>query len=451
MGAYSYKKVLIVREVSIIVGLGYGDEGKGSIVDYLARRTQTSLVVRYNGGAQAAHNVITPEGQHHTFAQFGSGSFLPGSATLLSKYMLVNPLNLYTEGRHLAEIGVPNVWDRMFIDERAKIITPWHVMANRAREKARGENRHGSCGQGIGETASDALNGFYVTLEDLLKSPEELKAELKSIREFKKAQLASEIGDWQPDQNPEEEEEYLNKIVSLYMTLPETVHIVGDDEIEILFEKPEQVIFEGAQGVLLDENYGWHPYTTWSNTTKYNAEQIMLDYGCTGDKVKTIGVTRAYATRHGNGPLPTENNQTGGVEAHNVRDKWQGEFRIGAFDGVTFQYALIASGGVDELAVTCLDQVLNEQYICTSYYHEATQTSVTSIDFREQPDLQRQEKVGKFLMDVDPMYNVLEGPDQLILWLSQLVPVNIISIGPTANDKELISDHVDNILEHNLV
>lgn len=141
----------------IVVGLGYGDEGKGSIVDALTRRHNIGLIVRFNGGAQAAHNVWTDDGRHHTFSQFGSGMFVPGAKTLLSRFMLANPIAMINEEEHLRSVGVTDAWQRTFIDRRCLVTTPWHVALNRARERARGENCHGSCGMGIGETVADWL------------------------------------------------------------------------------------------------------------------------------------------------------------------------------------------------------------------------------------------------------------------------------------------------------
>lgn len=428
-----------MRNIYQIVGLGYGDEGKGSIVDYLARKTNTSLVVRYNGGAQAAHNVLTPEGYHHTFAQFGSGTFTPGSATYLSKYMLVNPLNLYTEGKHLIELGVPDIWERLFIDEEATIITPWHVAANRAREKARGDARHGSCGQGIGETVADSLAGTKILAKELRLKPDRLKAKLRAIRDYKNSQLYAELGHGLPSQGTEQDEEnYLDRVVSLYMALPETAHIISEPEVETLFEKPDQIIFEGAQGLLLDQDYGWHPHTTWSKTTLANAEQLMLDYGCTGDEVTRIGVTRAYSTRHGAGPLPTENNQPG-FETHNRNDKWQGAFRIGAFDAMTFDYAL-AVQPVDQLALTCVDQVgLGKQFVCAGYnidtgYNEY-EITIKRIEYQEEATLNRQQTITEMLYNALPEYAAFSKLEDFINWMNAIVPIGITSYGPTADEK----------------
>src|SRR4051812_48029015 len=107
----------------IVVGLGFGDEGKGATVDYLARRHDAGLVVRFNGGPQCAHNVITPDGRHHTFAQFGSATFLPNVRTHLSRYALINPLNMLREEEHLREVGIDDAFDRLTVDEGCIVIT----------------------------------------------------------------------------------------------------------------------------------------------------------------------------------------------------------------------------------------------------------------------------------------------------------------------------------------
>ncbi len=158
----------------IVVDLGYGDAGKGTIVDWLCARAADAAraagnasdrpvqaVVRFNGGAQAAHHVLArgtrQRARAHPFAQFGSGTFTPGTRTFLSRFMLVDPLALVAEAEHLSELGVRDPFGLVAIDRDALLTTPYHRAANQAREAARGDGRHGSCGLGIGETASYAL------------------------------------------------------------------------------------------------------------------------------------------------------------------------------------------------------------------------------------------------------------------------------------------------------
>ena len=145
------------QKAILITDLGFGDAGKGGLVDHLTRVTGAHTVVRYNGGAQAGHNVITPDGRHHTFAQFGSGSLVPGTRTYVSRFMLLDPLAMLAEERALQGLGVRDALARTAIDRRALITTPFHVAANRIKEVARGDARHGSCGMGIGETMADQI------------------------------------------------------------------------------------------------------------------------------------------------------------------------------------------------------------------------------------------------------------------------------------------------------
>ncbi|MCI0458321.1 MAG: adenylosuccinate synthetase, partial [Gemmataceae bacterium] len=144
-----------MRRAIITVGLGFGDEGKGATVDALTRSHDADLVVRYCGGSQAGHNVQLPDGQRHTFAQFGAGTLAPGRPrTYLGPNVVIDPPALRLEAGHLAELGVANPTRLLTIHPRALVTTLWHKALGRLRELARGADRHGSCGQGIGEARS---------------------------------------------------------------------------------------------------------------------------------------------------------------------------------------------------------------------------------------------------------------------------------------------------------
>src|SRR5690349_8592758 len=114
------------RRAILVLDLAYGDCGKGTIVDFLTRAHAADLVVRFNGGPQAGHNVVTPDGRHHTFSQFGSGTFVPAVRTLLSRFMLIEPYAMVNEAAHLAELAVTDALDRLMIDARCPVITPAH-------------------------------------------------------------------------------------------------------------------------------------------------------------------------------------------------------------------------------------------------------------------------------------------------------------------------------------
>ncbi len=178
-----------MNQVFLTVDLGYGDGGKGTIVDYLTRAHDAHTVVRYNGGAQAGHRVVTTDGRDHVFAQWGSGT-LAGAATHLGPWMLVDPLAMVPEADHLRSLGVADVWERITLDRRALIITPYQRAANRLQELARGAGRHGSCGMGIGETVLDALNheAFALRAGDL-RTPDVLRAKLRDLRRINRAKV----------------------------------------------------------------------------------------------------------------------------------------------------------------------------------------------------------------------------------------------------------------------
>lgn len=338
----------MIPQAHLVAGLAYGDEGKGSVVDYLVRKHQASLVVRYNGGSQAAHNVVTPDGRHHTFSQFGAGSFVPGVETHLSQHMMVNPLNMFCEEDHLREVGVNDIWDRTTVHAKALIITPFQKAVNRLLEASRKQAKHGSCGQGVGVTREHHL--LYrdkVLFAGDLKSENATKEKLEFIRRV----CAKQIADKVHLANTREarivwDTSLVDWLWQQYKHWP--VKIV--DCFADILEGKEHVVFEGAQGLLLDEIYGTPPYNTWTDTTFNNADALLTDAGFNGKRHR-IGVIRTYYTRHGAGPFETEVNWMGYPEPHNTTNQYQDNFRHGLFDVKKFEYACRAVGGLDWIAL----------------------------------------------------------------------------------------------------
>lgn len=337
-----------MKTAYIVAGLAYGDEGKGATVDFLTRRYDARLVVRYNGGSQAGHNVVLSDGRSHTFAQFGSGTFVPGVATHLSRFMLVNPLNMAIEEEHLSKLSVKDSYDRLTVEEECLIITPFQQIANRLLEKSRGVAKHGTCGQGIGQCRSDHLQyGEQVLFAGDLKDKEKTKSKLRFLQQ-KSREVVDSIGFAHSDL---ESEEAVEKYAGLLCAWP--ARIVGSGYLKYRLKETECTIFEGAQGVLLDEIHGTAPHNTWTDTTFGNALRLLQGFG---GKIHRIGVLRTYFTRHGEGPFPTENREWQFPEPHNNGGGFQGKFRVGGFDWVSLRYALKACGGVDVLALNHLDQ-----------------------------------------------------------------------------------------------
>ena len=435
------------RNATIVADLGFGDAGKGTLVDYLARTSSVSAVIRFNGGGQAAHNVVTNDGRHHTFSQFGSGTFVRGVRTHISRFALIDPFTMNSEAGNLKDLGCGNVFSRFSVDERTLVVTPFHKAANRIREALRGNARHGSCGMGIGETTHDSLIAPDRSVHaKSLRDVEFLTQLLEKIQEVKREEFVGRFDEVRhlPHLTRElsllEESGICRGIAQNMVRTAQQFPIVGDGYLKRLANEGD-LLFEGAQGVLLDEWYGFHPYTTWSTTTFANALAVLDDIGF-GGSITRFGVLRGYHTRHGDGPFPTEDVSLNSLinEPHNGTGRWQGAFRLGWFDLVLGRYAIAACGGVDKLAITNMDRLgpVHNRKMCSAYYSDGqllTQLSVKS----ELTDLSHQEKLTQLLMKVDPVYVSAAHDDALYIQSIEEelgVPVSIVSYGPTANDKQ---------------
>src|SRR6185436_14968905 len=242
------------RQVCLTVDLGFGDAGKGSIVDFLTRAYDAHTVVRYNGGAQAGHRVVTPGPNpgEHVFAQFGSGT-LAGAATHLSRFMLLDPLAMVAEEQHLQALGVTDAFERTTIDERALVITPFQRAANRLKELARGDGRHGSCGMGIGETMIDYLeHGQRVLFAGDLRSLDLLRAKLHFLREINLAKIEAllpslpDSDDATREQAPLLDPDWPGWLIEEYRAFAQQARIVPGAFLHSILRRPGTVIFEGA-------------------------------------------------------------------------------------------------------------------------------------------------------------------------------------------------------------
>lgn len=409
----------------VVFGLGFGDEGKGTIVDYLAIRERPQFVVRFNGGSQAAHNVVLLDGTHHTFAQYGSGAFA-GARTFLSRFMIVNPITMLREREELARKGGET---GAFVDARALVTTPYHVGLNQLREAIL---RHGSCGMGVGETVRWSLEGVALRVGDITTSNgTDLTDRLSEIRDRFYDVGASLAQQALMKLDAPTVAKAMTKLASPPALVAEqfrrwafTVAATPPGWLAQQIGMEARCVFEGAQGVLLDETHGWAPHQTWSTCTPKNALELLGEAGVLRDDIEVTGVLRAYHTRHGAGPFPTEATLPQ-AEFHNGDHPWAGGFRWGHFDGRLARYALEVSGRVDGLAITHLDRVpANGTFVgCRSY--------------------DGQDDIGKPSLDFAvPKLRSLSAIDRLAGCVSALLPsdaprIKIESYGPTAADKRV--------------
>ena len=443
-----------MNKVILTVDLGFGDAGKGSLVDFLVREHEAHTVVRYNGGAQAGHRVVTPDGRAHVFSQFGAGT-LAGARTHLSRFMLMEPLAMEAEATHLVELGVADPFGMLTIDAAALVITPYQRAINRLRELARDaarSDRHGSCGMGIGETMADHLKyGERVLFAGDLEDAEVVRQKLTFLRLValrKLHDIESAVDGLYIEEGAKDEldvlldESWVDWLVGEFGRISTHLTIVPGDHLHDILNRPGTVIFEGAQGVLLDEWYGFHPHTTWSTITLANADTLLEEAGYAGS-VERIGLTRAYSTRHGAGPFVSEDAElTKQIpDVVNGFDAWQEGFRVGWLDLVMLRYAIAVVGSLDSLAVSCLDRLRGQPklQVCNRYRLDDGKL-VDALDVKDElEDLVFQAGLTRLLGRAEAVLTEVESFDELVEMISAEtnLPISILSYGPTALDKRI--------------
>ena len=310
----------MAKSIEIVIGAGYGDEGKGLTTDWLTQDKKDTAVVRFNSGAQAGHTVQRKDGIRHVFHHFGSGTF-NGAPTILSRFFVVNPILFWHEAMDLyKKCGtLPNV----YADMDCLVTTPYDVYINQTIEKARGGDRHGSCGVGFGETIERSERGFALRVSDL-KDSTALAEQLELIKTEYYPERLKELG---IEDNPilleDVDERFLRDAKEFY----NSVKPCKDTEAFALFEN---LVFEGAQGLFLDQDSRDFPYVTRSSTGLTNVAELIK--GIKAD-IDVYYVTRAYLSRHGAGPLAREiTTPVNIVDKTNIKNDFQGALRFAPLD-----------------------------------------------------------------------------------------------------------------------
>jgi len=331
----------------VVVGAQWGDEGKGKIVDVLAERAD--LVVRYQGGANAGHTVDTGQGKSFVLHQIPSG-ILQGAVCVVGNGVVLDPEQLFAELDALEQRGV-RTEHKLHISDRAHLTLPYHKLLDRAREK---REQIGTTGRGIGPTYEDKYGRRGIRVGDLrnLRHAQELVRARVDAANQMLGMLGAGSGERGERASAEEHVHLLERLAPRLLPLAvDSGRVVWE-----ALERGESVLLEGAQGALLDVDHGTYPYVTSSNTTAGGAA-VGVGIGPTAiDAV--LGVVKAYTTRVGNGPLPTEAEP---AVAERIRELG-GEFgattgrprRCGWFDAVVVRYA-VRVNGLTGLAVTKLD------------------------------------------------------------------------------------------------
>lgn len=357
-----------MRMNSCIVGLQWGDEGKGKVIDILAE--QSDIVVRYNGGANAGHTVVI-DGNKFALHLLPSGSIRPNIVCVITNAVVVDPETLLQEIETLAQKGI-TLKNRLLISENAHVVLDYHKKEDQLREESLGKNKIGTTIRGIGPCYADKVGRSYAVRMGDLRDLKKLKAKLQIIIEYKNKIFAALY-----NAKPINIDEIFEKCKAPAEKLTPFI----TDTTEFLHKSiaaGKSILFEGAQGSMLDLDHGTFPYVTSSNST---ALGMSVGSGVPAKMVdKFVGVVKAYTTRVGAGPFPTElDNEIGQY----IRDKGH-EYgtttgrprRCGWFDAVVVSYAATISG-IDSIALMHLDTLtgVKEINICRAYKINGKETT----------------------------------------------------------------------------
>ncbi|XOF34629.1 MAG: adenylosuccinate synthetase [Candidatus Electrothrix sp. YB6] len=327
----------ITARHKIVLGAGFGDEGKGMFTDYLCRNAKRPLVIRFSGGQQAGHTVVS-DGIRHVFSNLGAGT-LQGAPSYFARFCTIDPVGIINELEALREKGVEPL---LYIDAECPVTTPYDIRYNQQHHP------HGSCGVGVGATVNREEHFYSLTFADLFY-PWVLETRLELLKRFYKGYTDVDLEDFLECCAVLTGSPWIRRTSGLPADPPDSLY--------------SDYIYEGSQGLLLDQHYGFFPYVTRSDTGTKNALSL-----CGENEPEIYLITRAYQTRHGKGPMSNEE------LPHNIRrnpletntcNRFQGEFRRTLLDLSLLEYAvsrdtLLRSSSKKHLVINCLDHIRDE-------------------------------------------------------------------------------------------
>ncbi|UUZ82532.1 adenylosuccinate synthase [Paenibacillus sp. P26] len=342
----------------VVVGTQWGDEGKGKITDFLAESAE--VVARYQGGNNAGHTILI-DNKKYKLTMIPSGIFYADKICVIGNGMVINPGALLEEIQYIHDNGFST--DNLRISDRAHVIMPYHLLLDGLEEERKGENKIGTTRKGIGPCYMDKAARNGVRIADLMDA-EEFERKVRHLVKEKNVLIEQVYGSKGLDADSVIEE-YLGYAEKIRPYVTDTSVVLND-----LIDDGKKVLFEGAQGVMLDIDQGTYPFVTSSNPS---AGGVCIGSGVGPSKIQQIiGVAKSYTTRVGDGPFPTElNNATGDLirERGNEYGTVTGRpRRVGWFDSVVVRHARRVSG-ITGLSLNSLDVLagLETVKICTAY------------------------------------------------------------------------------------
>ena len=419
---------------TVVIGGQWGDEGKGRVVDFFSRNC--SVIARYSAGSNAGHTIVNDLGR------FGlhlvpAGIFNPGTTCIIGNGVVINPRSLLDEVAMLSERGVDT--SRLWVSDRAHVVMPWHVAIDELDERMRGEHAIGTTGTGTGPAFTDKAARLGIRMVDLVE-PAALEEKLSFVLPYKN-RVITELYGGEPLDYEAIRDDYHEYGQQLRPYVTDTAGLIQEAN-----RRDEQLLLEGAQGTLLDLDNGTYPYVT-SSLPSSMAAGACLGVGLGPTAVhRVVGVYKAYQTRVGDGPFPTE---LFGEEARALRDhgldQGTGEYgtttgrprRCGWFDGVLARQTAELNG-VTSVALTRLDVLaqFDTVRLCIAYELDGERVTSLPASLRQANAVQPvYEELPGWRTDVSHVRHLGDLPPEarrFVQRIEQLVdaPVDMISVGP---------------------
>lgn len=427
-----------MSERLVVIGSQWGDEGKGKITDYFACRAD--MVVRYQGGNNAGHTVAF-DGNKYSLQSIPSGVFNPKTVNVMGNGMVVNPESVVVELKKLHDRGITDY--QLYISDRAAMVMPWHADLDGAYEAQKGGSKIGTTKKGIGPTYSDKYARTGLRIGDLLE-PEYFAERLKAALEVKNQELKM-LGLKEYD---------FQEVYDRYMELAKQIGPMITDTSALINEairSDKKILFEGAQGMMLCCDHGTYPFVTSSSPS---ASGIPVGAGVAPKWIDNVlGVAKAYCTRVGEGPFPTE---LFDERAHEIRERGH-EYgtvtgrprRVGWFDAVVARYTGMLAG-IDYWALMLFDVLsgLDKVMICTAYEcdGEILQAPPSTINklARCKPVLIEMEGWKEDISGAKSFEQLPEAAKAYVRKIEELtgIPVGVISVGPDRTQTILLSERL---------
>lgn len=425
----------------VVVGAQWGDEGKGRIVDLIAEKVD--VVVRYQGGSNAGHTIVT-NGQTIILHHIPSGILREGKLSVIGNGVVVDPQIFLEEIERLRAAGYKVDEENLKLSDRAHVVMPYHKQVDIAREEKMGRNRIGTTGRGIGPVYEDKVARRGIKVGDLLH-PESFSARLRAVLEERNLYL-TRVLQKEPLEFEKIFEEYIRYGEQIKGFVTDTSKLLND-----LIDKRKSILFEGAQGALLDVDFGTYPYVTSSSAGSGGA--------CTGTGVgptkidMVLGVAKAYTTRVGEGPFPSE---ISGEIGEKLRESG-GEYgsttgrprRCGWFDAVSLRYSARVNG-ITAIALTKLDVLskFNKIKICTAYKYrgEIIKDFPSHIEILKNC-LPVYEEIDGWEKDLSDVKDIKDLPYQARAYIDRIqeatgVPIWIVSLGASREKVIFLKDNL---------